>query len=498
MAKSKSNIKKKQIDFLIVLKLITKWITNKKRNDTQLQEIIDRYKVENTIIKRILSYNYSFPYIINYYNKYFNNLYDFDKFDTKTLIKSIAYLMDINHRNENKYFMYIKSNELKDEIKSTIKDLIKEYLSVTYDIVCNKKELNFYYKLFKIGYITDEDLLLIDRHLNGENTKIKSLQSVNFNQVINIVDNIGDEEEIELEMPENIINFINTIKQNKVSSDKCKTCELFKNSMVVLDTNSQDFGDIDIMFIGLNPGVNEVKQNKPFVGDSGKEIRKIIKSLPNNIKWLITNTILCSTGNKKDIKNIDSVKENCKNMTKEIFNKFNAKYYIPVGDDACNFFGITEKITLCSGKVFNVNENQKIIPIIHPSAVLRSGKKYLQLFNDSAKTILNCFQQNRNTTSSNITSKTLIPEDKIVNDTKNLLFVDSRRISNNQVLMIYTDLAGKKKYKLEDYKIPIYIKNKNWTECSMITNKIDDTCLLNDYEKFKLSQKCHQLIKEIG
>lgn len=495
---AKSNIRKKQIDFLIVLKLITKWITNKKRNDAQLQEIIDRYKIENTIIKRILSYNYSFPYIINYYNMYFNNLYDFDKFDTKTLIKSITYLMDINHRSESKYFIYIKSNELKDEIKSTIKDLIKEYLSVTYDIVCNKKELNFYYKLFKIGYITDEDLLLIDRHLNGENTKIKSLQTVNFNQAINITSDIDVNDNIEIEMSEKIIDFINEIKQNKISNNQCKNCNLFKSPIVVLDTNSQDFGDIDIMFVGLNPGVDEVKQDKPFVGDSGKEIRKIIKSLPNNVKWLITNTILCSTGNKKDIKDIDSVKENCKNMTEQIFSRFNAKYYIPVGDDACKFFGIDDKITLCSGKIFEVNENQKIIPIIHPSAVLRSGQKYQQLFNDSVKTILDCFQQNKNVSSSNIKSKTLIPEDKLVNDTKNLLFVDVKRISNNQILMIYTDLAGKKKYKIEEYKIPIYIKNKNWTECSMITDKIDDTCLLNDYEKSKLSQKCHQIIKDIN
>ena len=111
------NVKKKQFNYIEYLKSLTKWITNYRRTDEQLDELITKYDIDNSIVKRIISYSYSFPYIIYYFNRYFNNLFDFSSFDTKTLLKSIVYLMEINNRCNSKNFMYIKSNELKDEIK---------------------------------------------------------------------------------------------------------------------------------------------------------------------------------------------------------------------------------------------------------------------------------------------------------------------------------------------------------------------------------------------
>lgn len=496
MAKTKENIRKKHIDFLVFLKSISKWITNKKRQDEQLEYLIDKYKIENSIVKRIISYNYNFPYIIKYFNRYFNNLYEFDSFDTKLLIKSIVYLMDINNRSDSKYFTYIKNNELKDEIKSTIKELIKEYLSITYDIDCNKKELNFYYKLFKIGYITDEDLLIIDRHLNGENTKIKSLESINFSQAINISNDI---ENINIELNSKMIDFINSeFKQKKPLRSLCQKCELFRKSMIVFDTNCDDFGDIDIMFIGLAPNEEDVKQDKPFIGESSKEIRKIINKLNKDIKWCITNNILCTIGNKKDITNLTKVKENCEELVNKIFEKFNSKYYIPIGDETCRLFGIEDKITFCSGKIYDLENGSKIIPLIHPN-VISKNSKYQSIFETSVKNILNCFNNSSNTPAraSSAAPVIEIEKEKFVSDVKNLLLVDIKRLENNKILMIYTDLDGNKKYEIKDFKIPIYIKNKNWNECLMITDKVDDVCWVNDYEKTKISQKCHAMIKEM-
>ena len=55
----------------------------------------------------------------------------------------------------------------------------------------------------------------------------------------------------------------------------CKTCPLYGKQVVVYDTLYTK-GECDALFIGINPGKEEAKQNKPFVGRSGQILRKHI------------------------------------------------------------------------------------------------------------------------------------------------------------------------------------------------------------------------------
>lgn len=493
--KKLENIKRKQVDYLDSVKVLTKWITNNKRTDEQLETLIEKYNIENSSIKRILSYTYSFPYIVNYFNRYLNNKYEFDSLDTKILIKSIVYLMHINNRIASKYFMFIRSNDLKDDVKEVIKKLIKEYLSITYSIECTNKELNFYYKLFKLGKIKDEDLLEIDRLLNGDKTIIKSLDFVNYKEALGFIENNNIEEEIEkkdIVKSDNIINFINSIKEDKLVNDNCKKCELYNKPIVVLDTNVSDINsDIDITFIGLNPGADEVKFDNPFVGDSGKYIRKIIEQLPKDKKWLIFNSILCHTNNKSDIKNVYDVIRNCQVQTNKIFGSFNSKLYILVGDDAKSLFGITDPISKCSGVLYSINESVSAIPLIHPSSILRNSK-YQGVFDSSVKNILSQFN-----IIGDLPARSKSASESIVEDTSNLLLVDIKKIENNKILMIYTDLEGNKRYKIEEFNFPVLIKNKDWKECDMISKNVTDVCYLNDYQRGILNKKCSQTMQHI-
>ena len=492
------NIKKKPVDGLEFLKAITKWITNTKRSDSQLEDIIEKYKIENTIIKRILSYNLGFPYIIHYFNKYLNHIFDFNSYNTKTLIKSITYLMDINNRNNPKMFMYIKSNDLKDEIKDTIKKLIKEYLSIAYGIFCNKRELNFYYKLFKLGVIKDEDLLEIDRLLNGDKPVIKSLNFINYKEVLGVEDIVVDEiytpQKESSPLNNEIIEFINNIKNTKINRDECKKCELYNKPIVVLDTNAKELQKVDIVFIGLNPGKDEVQQDKPFVGDSGKYIRRIIDKLPNDKTWVIFNIILCHTNNKKDINNIHDVIRNCMDFINDLFGSFPSNLYIPIGDDAKSVFGITDSITSISGKKVSLENNKIVIPLIHPSSILRNPK-YQSIYDSSVKNILSMFNVVDDLVAAR--SESVSNTQNIVQDDKDLLLVDIKKIENGKLLMIYTDVDGNKKYITKDYQFPIMIKNKDWKECGMIADKTDDVCILNDYQKSILNKKCRQILEQM-
>lgn len=497
--KQPSNIiRKKEADGFEFLKAITKWITNTRRTDSQLEDIIIKYNIENTIIKRILSYNFSFPYIIHYFNKYMNELFDFNTYDTRVLVKSVTYLMDINNRNNTKLFMYLKSNDLKDDIKDTIKKLIGEYLYVTYDIICNKRELNFYYKLFKVGAIKDEDLLEIDRLLNGDKPIIKSLNFINYHNALGIEDEKPEEIEViqkeSLPLSNQIQEFIDSVKNEKVNREECKACELYQKPIVVLDTNATEIGPVDIAFIGLNPGKDEVQQDKPFVGDSGKYIRRIIDKLPEGTTWLIFNVILCHTNNKKEITNVKDTVDNCSGIINDIFGTFPCSLYIPVGDDAKNMFGIEDSISSISGKTVCIPESEvKIIPLIHPSSVMRSSK-YQSIYDSSVKNILSTFNVVDDLPAR---SEMKSAKQNIVENDEGLLLVDIKKIENGNVLMIYTDVDGNKKYLTKEFNFPVMVKNKNWQDCGMTTETITDTCFMNDYQKSILSKKCHQMLHQI-
>ena len=500
--KKTENIKKKKVDFLQSIKDLTKWINNPRRTEDQLIDIVERNKLKNNIARRILSYNFGFPYIIKYFNDYFNGLYDFEKYDTSLLIKSLVYLMDVNNRSNSRLFMYVKSNDLKDEVKGTIKSLIKDYFQTVHNIDCNRRDLDVFYRLFKIGVIKDEDLLEIDRLLNGDKPLIKSLNFINYSDAIKVQDPDESQYDELLEtggrvFSEEIVKFIDEIKEAKQTCDTCKKCALFSKPIVVLDTNSKTVSDVDVVFVGLNPGKDEVEKGLPFVGDSGRYIRNLISQLPKETTWTIFNIILCSTPNKNEITaqgSVNDIISNCLVHTTKILQSFPAKLYIPIGDDAKAVFGIDEKISAISGKLKQLDNGMMAIPLIHPSSVLRNGKNKA-IFDKSVQNIIDYIDPDKKS-KTRVTNDIAVNKDKVVESEKGLLLVDIKRLEANKVLMIFTDLAGEKKYIIKDYSFPVLIKNKKWDECDMITDKINDVCNLTDWEKSNISKKCHQLLKD--
>jgi uracil-DNA glycosylase len=500
MAKAKSkakNIKKKKIDFLESIKSVTKWINNANRNEEQLIVLIEKHKIKNTVAKRILSYNYGFPYIIKYFNTYMNNLYEFDSYDTRLLIKSLVYIMEINNRCNSRMFMYIKSATLKDDIKVTIKKLIHDYLLTIHNIKCNRLDLNIYYKLFKLGVIKDEDLLEIDRLLNGDKPSIKSFDFINYDDVVKPQQEL-DENQLESlgtsnvkEFGPEINSFISSIKEAKASSDICKTCSLYARPTVVLDSNLKEPGEVDVCFIGLNPRKADIEKGLPFIGDLS--VRNIINQLPRSITWTIFNIIPCESLNKNEI--TGDIITKCLNITSKIFSTFPTKLYIPIGDEVKSTFGIKNKITTASGKIFSLENNVTAIPLISPSSISHNSKNK-EIYEKSVKNIIKYINPNIDTSSST-SNKIVIDKKAMVNNDKDLLLLDIKKIENNQVLMIYTDLAGNKKYLIKPYIFPVLIKKEDWSECNMITDYISDSCQLTEWQKINVSKKCNQILKQL-
>ncbi len=478
------NIIKKKSSYLMGLKALTNWIFSNRRDQEELENnIIQKYKFDTTLLKRLISYVYNCPHIVWYINKHMNHLFDFDKMDLKDMIYSFVYLLDVNQYNQVKKLFYLKSDDLADKNKTKIKQLLKEFFNRIYDKNYNEQELNFFYDLFNLGIITVEDIHQVDLYLN--NTKntidIDELTPLHYNNIVLDIYRV---------LPEKIQKFCNEIKEKILSRRECQTCELFGKSSVILDTNVDDFGEVDIVFIGLNPGKDEVKLDKPFVGKSGMFLRKKIAELPGDIKWVITNCILCHTKNEKDIKNAESVIFNCYDLVLEIASKFPAKYYIPLGSKALKLFGIEESISSASGKKF-ITSTHSVIPLIHPSSAVNYGQ--LKKFEEGFATIYEQFKSKRKTVV--VTTPSPIAQDKFITEiTPDLTLFDIREV-DNKIIKIFIDKDSKKKYLIEDYNFEFYVKMGNWTECSQIVDQVDYRVVIPGYMKAAIIKQTREKVK---
>ena len=167
-----------------------------------------------------------------------------------------------------------------------------------------------------------------------------------------------------------VADFIALVKDTVQTRPDCRSCPLFGAPTVVLDTNRDVLGPVDVAFLGLNPGREEVVQDRPFVGPAGQELRKRMQALPQGCTWLISNFILCHTQNEAAIPEPDQVLQHCLPMVKGIVARFPARLYVPLGAKAMQVCSIPGRITANSGQLFQKNT----IPLIHPSAILRASR----------------------------------------------------------------------------------------------------------------------------
>ena len=148
MATKSNTIKKKQPNYLTGLKGVTNWTFNKNRKREELEKLIEVFGIDNNIFKRFLLYTYNTPHVVWFINKYLNQLYGFNKFDTVDLIYSFIYLLDINRITKKTIpdtLFYLKNTELSDQNKVKVKELLEDYFSRLYDKEYNENELNFLY-----------------------------------------------------------------------------------------------------------------------------------------------------------------------------------------------------------------------------------------------------------------------------------------------------------------------------------------------------------------
>ena len=160
---------------------------------------------------------------------------------------------------------------------------------------------------------------------------------------------------------------------------QCKNCNLCeclcktRHNVVVGDGMPND----KIMLIGEAPGEEEDLQGLPFVGRSGKLLDLILESVGFSRKEniYICNVIKCRPPQNRNP--LPHEQNNCRKFLDKQLEILKPKIILLCGAVATNAILNNNKvgITKIRGKWFNGIYNSKMMPIFHPSYLLRNPSK---------------------------------------------------------------------------------------------------------------------------
>ncbi|MBE7706812.1 MAG: uracil-DNA glycosylase [Cyanobacteria bacterium SIG30] len=152
---------------------------------------------------------------------------------------------------------------------------------------------------------------------------------------------------------------------------KCTKCDLHKTR------NNIVFGDgvvgSKIMLIGEAPGFNEDMQGVPFVGRAGKLLDDILGSvgLSRKENVYICNTVKCRPPENRNPEQVE--KNACREYLDKQIEILKPKIILICGAVALNsMMGLNGGITKVRGKWFDGPNGSKMMPIFHPSYLLRN------------------------------------------------------------------------------------------------------------------------------
>lgn len=179
---------------------------------------------------------------------------------------------------------------------------------------------------------------------------------------------------------------------------KCTACDLCKNNppntMPVPGFGPQN---AKIMLVGMCPGINEIYQEQPFIGRSGKLLRKGLTDQGiNPDRCYITNVAKCVS--RKGNKNVDPSKKNQKICSTQWLQKeiqlIQPKAIMPLGripldvvfrfhlDECLGKKGLTLKHII--EEEFRIGpmsvDGIQVIPNYHPSYIMQHGKDKYNVF----------------------------------------------------------------------------------------------------------------------
>lgn len=163
---------------------------------------------------------------------------------------------------------------------------------------------------------------------------------------------------------------------NKIKSEclSCQKCPLWQSRTNIVF--SDGLPNSKLMLIGEAPGFNEDQTGKPFVGRAGQLLDKIFESvgLSREKDVYICNTLKCRPPNNRDP--LPDEKEACRDYLNRQIDILKPRIILLCGRVALTSFVDTPLgITKVRGKWFDGPHGAKMMPIFHPSYLLRNQSR---------------------------------------------------------------------------------------------------------------------------
>jgi len=154
----------------------------------------------------------------------------------------------------------------------------------------------------------------------------------------------------------------------------------------------------EILFIGEGPGYWEDQKARPFVGNSGSLLNRLLQTIKlNREDVFITNVVFFRPPNNRDPlpEEINAFKP----YIDGIIDTIDPKIIVTLGRFSMAKFIPNVFISSVHGKIFNIKWDAKdkvVIPMYHPAAALRNGNVMNMIKNDFLKIpeILNKLKSN--------------------------------------------------------------------------------------------------------
>lgn len=129
----------------------------------------------------------------------------------------------------------------------------------------------------------------------------------------------------------------------------------------------------DLMFIGEGPGADEDRQGEPFVGRAGKLLTSLIEDIGlTRAEVYIANVVKCRPPGNRDP--LPAEIEACHPYLDAQLAFIEPKVVVTLGNFATKLILETKTgITKLRGQVLPYRDGAVVVPVLHPSAVLRNG-----------------------------------------------------------------------------------------------------------------------------
>ncbi len=129
----------------------------------------------------------------------------------------------------------------------------------------------------------------------------------------------------------------------------------------------------DLVFVGEGPGEQEDRQGEPFVGRAGKLLTQLIEGIGlTRDDVYIANVVKCRPPGNRDP--LPGEIEACRPYLEAQLDHLDPLVVVTLGNFATKLLlGTKEGITRLRGQERPFRDGATLIPVLHPSAVLRSG-----------------------------------------------------------------------------------------------------------------------------